>query len=161
MQSQNWCMRPLNSFDSMSLLLRQAQSEWKLCSDLFQNLSSKSQAHELSVLSNNQNMPTTSLQTPASRIWHPLREPVSLGEKQTIVGQGYIEPDLYQVQKDAVHGFPFFLQLSSWKEFMARDLVHQILCSGCWWILQGVQSTFSTRDSILLIAWLFSSSLWI
>lgn len=50
-----------------------------------------------------------------------LREPVSLGEKQTIIGQGYISSDLYQVQKDAVHGFLFSLQLSSSKNFMTCE----------------------------------------
>jgi len=54
-----------------------------------------------------------------------IREPVSLAEKQTIVGEGFIGPDLDQVQKSTVHGYSFSAQSSSSKEFVT------CACSSC------------------------------
>lgn len=41
-----------------------------------------------------------------------------LGRKANLVDQGYIGPDFYQVQKNAVHGYSFSVQSSSSKDFM-------------------------------------------
>lgn len=86
-----------------------------------------------------------------------LRSPISLVAKQTIGDQGYIRPDLYQVQNPLYLAFlsQFTLPLlrSSWlvevhhilfSDDVALTLVLEV-------ILQGVPNTCSTRTWILLI----------
>lgn len=86
-----------------------------------------------------------------------LRSPISLVAKQTIGDQGYIRPDLYQVQNPLylafLSQFTLPLQRSSWlvqvhhilfSDDVALTLVLEV-------IIQGVPNTSSTRTWILLI----------